>query len=173
MSEEIKTLDDVFHKSGCLLNEVSNIQELKVVYQIALELAKKENKIDWLIDWKLEELIGYCGSNNYNFSDFIKVLRILKKNKDYNKQTEEFKGSPLIIPKRPYKSSTMEEISKQLNLPENYINLIYCVLFQNGCLEYGVNLQCSWIDTLGEEIINPFDLGEMFIKEISKDGNFN
>ena len=168
MSEDIKTLDDIFHDSGCLLDEVSNIKELKEIYQIALELAEKEGKIDWLIDWKLEQLTGYCGTNNYNFSDFIKVLRILKENKDYNKQTERLKASTLVIPERSYKFDTMEDIAKLLNLPENYINLIYCVLFRNGCLQYGVNLQCAWIDTLGEEIVNHSELGEEFIKIISK-----
>lgn len=168
MEQKIKNLDDIFHCSGCLLNECANMEDFKKIYEISLELAKNEDKLDWLMDWKLEEITGFCGSNNYDFSDFINVLRILKENKDYNRRTDQLMESSLIIPKRTYRYNRMEDIAKQLQLPENYINLIYCVLYKNGCLEYGSSLQCAWITTLGVEIINPNELGEEFGKLYNK-----
>lgn len=128
----------------------SNIDEYKMAYQEVYEVAKTHNLLDYLFQYKLEKITGFCGTNNQDFSDFVSVIKMNNEMRDRNEIA------------RP------EYLAKILNLGENYINLIYCVLYKNECLEYGTSLQSSWLTDLGKETINP-ELGPEFIKFIEKE----
>ena len=159
----INKLDDIFRNDGCALDECQSINEFKEIYSIALKLATKENRIHELLQWKLEQVTGFGGSYNCDFTDFINVITILDNNRKHNEKREQYISSSLIFPKLEYRYNRMEDVAKQLKLPEEYVNLIYCVLDKNDCMEYGVNLQCAWLTNLGIEMINP-ELGEEFLK---------
>lgn len=110
------------------------------------------------MDTLLANILGFEGTNNFNDEDVYNVLLTLSK-----------------IDHLPYSfslSDTRERsITKTLDLPENYVNLILCVLSDKECfyenvnkwgkiIEYGTSLQNCWIGEVGKMILSTreFDL---------------
>lgn len=110
-------------------------------YNKALSLAKDEEDFDLFRCLKLIELIGFTGTNNFDCSDMIVVLKFLKR---LNTNTTQDNSC-----------SVMEKITEALKLPYNYICLIFCTLSKYNLVDYGISLQNAWITDDGIEILNP------------------
>ena len=109
-------------------------------YNKALSLAKDEEDFDLFRNLKLIELIEFTGTTNFDGSDMVAVLKLLEINK------HNWDGR---------KNSIMEETAFCLDLPYNYICLIFCTLNKYELVEYGGSLQNAWITDNGIEILNP------------------
>lgn len=122
-------------------------------YNELLAMAIDEKDLDIFRAQKLQCLIGFGGSNNFDATAFD-VIEVLKAIRD--EVPERWQGA----------------IAEHLGFPENYVNLIYCILSAAELLEYGTSLQSAWISSNGLEILNPAYTDE-YRKMIDPKGEMN
>ncbi len=109
----------------------------------------------------LQEIIGFSGTNNWDDEDMFNVLLTLN-NRDLCRDNwdNQKNGYGLV-----------GAVSHLLNLPYNYVNIMFCVANDHDLIEYGTNLQIGWVTNKAKKVIkrrqsNLFRIEEQNYKEI-------
>jgi len=152
-------MDDFDYEFQDLLDELDNclnIEDYKKNYNKMLNCVKTGDQLNMVIQYKLEEITGFSGTYNQDFTDFIRVIKLL--------------ASKVSVAKcglRRVEVIMQEDVAHSLGLSEDYTRLIYSVLCSKNCLEYGTSLRGAWICELGEEVLN-IELGSKFLEVIKE-----
>jgi len=152
-------MDDFDYEFQELLDELDNrlsIEDYKETYNKMLNCVKTDDHINMVIQYKLEEITGFSGTYNQDFTDFIKVLELLASKISVGE--DGLKTIDCIM---------QEEVALCLDLSEAYIQLIYSVLCSKNCLEYGTSLRGAFVTELGEEALK-IELETKFLEVIKE-----